>query len=49
MAAADVPIDAIGTGSFLPNDWQETYATSDIVEYGGTKRVKVGREFLLRR
>jgi len=49
MAAADVPIDAIGTGSFLPGDWQETYATSDIVEYGGTKRVKVGREFLLRR
>jgi nicotinate phosphoribosyltransferase len=49
MAAADVPIDAIGTGSFLPGDWQETYATSDIVEYGGTKRVKVGREFLLRK
>ncbi len=38
MAAADVPIDAIGTGSFLPGDWQHTYATSDIVEYGGTKR-----------
>jgi len=49
MAAADVPIDAIGTGSFLPGDWQQTYATSDIVEYGGTKRVKVGREFLLRK
>lgn len=49
MAAADAPIDAIGTGSFLPGDWQQTYATSDIVEYGGTKRVKVGREFLLRK
>ncbi len=49
MAAADVPIDAIGTGSFLPGDWQQTYATADIVEYGGTKRVKVGREFLLRK
>ncbi len=49
MAAADAPIDAIGTGSFLPGDWQQTYATADIVEYGGTKRVKVGREFLLRK
>ncbi|MGY8957577.1 MAG: nicotinate phosphoribosyltransferase [Alphaproteobacteria bacterium] len=49
MAAADVPIDAIGTGSFLPGDWQQTYATADIVQYGGTKRVKVGREFLLRK
>ena len=42
-------IDAIGTGSFLPGDWQQTYATADIVEYGGTKRVKVGREFLLQK
>ena len=49
MAAADVPVDAIGTGSYLPGDWQQTYATSDIVEYGGTKRVKVGREFLLQK
>ncbi len=49
MAAADAPIDAIGTGSFLPGDWQQTYATADIVEYGGSKRVKVGREFLLRK
>jgi nicotinate phosphoribosyltransferase len=49
MAAADAPIDAIGTGSFLPGDWQQTYATADIVEYGGTKRVKVGREFLMRK
>lgn len=49
MAAADVPIDAIGTGSYLPGDWQQTYATADIVEYGGTKRVKVGREFLLQK
>ncbi len=49
MAAADAPIDAIGTGSFLPGDWQQTYATADIVEYGGTKRAKVGREFLMRK
>ena len=49
MATADAPIDVVGTGSFLPTEWHETYATSDIVEYDGEKRVKVGREFLLRK
>jgi nicotinate phosphoribosyltransferase len=48
MALANAPIDAIGTGSFLPENWPETYATADIVDYGGDARVKVGREFLLR-
>ena len=42
-------MDVIGTGSFLPELWTETYATADIVEYNGSPRVKVGREFLLRR
>ena len=49
MAIAAVPIDVIGTGSYLPDRWSETYATADIVEYNGEQRVKVGREFLLRR
>jgi nicotinate phosphoribosyltransferase len=49
MAEAKAPIDVIGTGSFLPELWSETYATADIVEYDGTPRVKVGREFLLRK
>ncbi len=48
MALADTPIDVVGTGSYLPEKWTETYATADIVEYDGVKRVKVGREFLLR-
>jgi nicotinate phosphoribosyltransferase len=48
MAAAKAPIDAIGTGSYLPESWSETYATADIVAYNGTPRVKVGREWLLR-
>ena len=48
MAIAEVPVDIIGTGSFLPETWTETYATSDIVSYGGKPSVKVGREFLLR-
>jgi nicotinate phosphoribosyltransferase len=48
MADAKAPIDIVGTGSFIPEAWSETYATADIVEYDGHKRVKVGREFLLR-
>ena len=49
MALADTPINVIGTGSYLPEHWAETYATADIVEYDGQPRVKVGREFLLRK
>ena len=49
MADARAPIDVVGTGSFIPDSWHETYATADIVEYDGVPRVKLGREFLLRR
>jgi len=49
MAEARAPLDVVGTGSFLPEAWSETYATADIVAYDGIPRVKVGREFLLRR
>jgi len=49
MADAKAPVDIIGTGSFLPDAWHETYATADVVEYDGVPRVKLGREFLLRR
>ena len=49
MAVANAPIDTVGTGSYLPEVWTETYATSDIVEYDGQPSVKVGREFLLRK
>lgn len=48
MAISDAPVDVVGTGSYLPDRWSETYATADIVEYDGEQRVKVGREFLLR-
>jgi nicotinate phosphoribosyltransferase len=48
MADARAPIDVIGTGSFIPDAWHETYATADIIEYDGTPLVKLGREFLLR-
>ncbi|MFM2045701.1 MAG: hypothetical protein RLY86_4277 [Pseudomonadota bacterium] len=49
MADAQAPLDVVGTGSFLPDRWSETYATADIVAYDGVPRVKVGREFLLKR
>ncbi|EHM00910.1 hypothetical protein HMPREF9946_02357 [Acetobacteraceae bacterium AT-5844] len=49
MREARAPIDVVGTGSFIPNTWSETYATADIVEYDGQPRVKLGREFLLRK
>ena len=47
MSSVNAPIDVIGTGSFLPERWSETYATADIISYGNKNRVKVGREFLL--
>ena len=47
MALAEAPIDMIGTGSYLPDNWSETYATADIIDYDGESRVKMGREFLL--
>ncbi len=43
---ANVPVDVIGTGSYLPSMWSETYATADIISYGGKSMVKFGREFL---
>jgi len=46
MASVHAPIDVIGTGSYLPEIWSETYATADVIAYDGEPRVKVGREFL---
>lgn len=48
MAQANAPIDVIGTGSYLPSIWSETYATTDIICYDGEFKVKSGREFLIR-
>ena len=49
VAEAKAPVDVVGTGSFLPQNWSETYVTADIIEYDGKPSVKVGREFLLRK
>ena len=47
FSLANAPVDVIGTGSYLPQIWSQTYATADIVAYDGKPRVKAGREFLL--
>ena len=49
MSLANTPIDIIGSGSFLPEKWSETYATADIIKYGSQKGVKVSREYLLKK
>ena len=49
FAKSKAPLDLIGTGSYLPEKWSETYATADIVQYGKQKRVKVSREYLLKK
>ena len=49
MAISNAPIDIVGTGSYLPEKWSETYATADIIRYGKTPRVKVSREYLLKK
>lgn len=46
MASVKAPVDIIGTGSYLPERWTETYATADVIAYDGDYRVKIGREFL---
>jgi len=48
MADVAAPINIVGTGSYLPEAWAETFATSDIIDYDGVPAVKVGREFLLK-
>ncbi len=49
FASANAPVDVIGTGSFLPQIWSETYATADVISYNGRSMVKAGREFLIRK
>ncbi len=41
------PINTVGTGSFLPYNFRETFATADIISYNGEFKVKKGREYLI--
>jgi len=49
FSLAKAPVDIIGTGSYLPSNWSDTYATADIISYNGMSQVKIGREFLFAR
>ncbi len=41
---ARAPVDAIGTGSFIPEAYGDTFATADVFMYDGRFDVKIGRE-----
>ncbi len=41
---ARAPLDVVGTGSFIPEAYGETYATADIFMYDGQFGIKLGRE-----
>jgi nicotinate phosphoribosyltransferase len=43
---ARAPVDAIGTGSFIPEAYGDTFATADVFLYDGRFDIKVGREKL---
>ncbi|MFL1780642.1 Nicotinate phosphoribosyltransferase [Candidatus Hepatincolaceae symbiont of Richtersius coronifer] len=49
MSKVKAPINVIGTGSFIPEKWSDTYATADIISYNGKLLVKKGREFLIKK
>lgn len=41
---ARAPLDAVGTGSFIPESFGETYATADVFMYDRQFGIKLGRE-----
>jgi nicotinate phosphoribosyltransferase len=43
---ARAPVDVIGTGSFIPDPYADTYATADVFLFDGELNVKLGREKL---
>lgn len=48
MSRVAAPIDYVGTGSFIPDTFTETYSTADVFRFDSDFRVKVGRENLFR-
>lgn len=46
FANARAPLDVVGTGSFIPENFADTFATADIYMYEGKSMVKLGREKL---
>lgn len=46
FANARAPLDSVGTGSFIPENLGDTFATADIFMYDGQFNIKLGREKL---
>jgi len=46
FANARAPVDVVGTGSFLPDNLADTFATADVFLYEGKPGIKLGREKL---
>ena len=46
FANARAPLDSVGTGSFIPETFSDTFATADIYRFDGEFNVKLGREKL---
>jgi len=44
FANARAPVDVVGTGSFIPENFSDTFATADIFLYDGKPLIKLGRE-----
>jgi nicotinate phosphoribosyltransferase len=44
FANARAPLDVVGTGSFIPETYSDTFATADIFLYDGKPLIKQGRE-----
>ena len=46
FANSRAPVDVVGTGSFIPENFNDTFSTADIFMYDGQFDIKVGREKL---
>src|SRR5215471_5327880 len=46
FANCRAPLDVVGTGSFIPENFADTFATADIYMYEGKPGIKLGREKL---
>jgi nicotinate phosphoribosyltransferase len=46
FANARAPLDVVGTGSFIPENFPDTFATADIFMYEDKPGIKLGREKL---
>ncbi len=44
FANSRAPLDVVGTGSFIPETYSDTFATADIFMYDGQFNIKLGRE-----